>query len=317
MHKPMDSDTICAICHYLDNKKKINLLSTCTQFHALKSKVSYKKQVLLSAIEKLFYFDQFENVYVNTIDNNRLPQNTKILTYSRKFDAPIDHLKGHPKITHITFGNDFSHPIIGLLPPNLKNLTLGYAAKQRDIRELPKTVTHLRLYIPLGHVTASPCIYHVPDTVTHLTLRGDGFHKMTWPSKLKQLVIKNRMFYYDRCDIPEGVEYANITCTGDCSRLSFPNSLKHLHLHFSFNPTNIPTVPPNVEILELSTVPYYHIPTVNYPSALKYLKMHCDAAEFKFESLPPSVTRVDLLYKIYDTYQTFPAGIKVKRLMNK
>ena len=316
----MNSDTICAICHYLDNKKKIYFLSTCTQLHALKSKVSYKKQVLLIAIEKLFYFDQFENVYVHFVHNGRLPQNTKILTYYREFDAPIDYLKGYSKITHITFGDGFSHPIIGLLPPNLKNLTLGYCAKQRDIRELPKTVTHLKLCIPLGHISVPPCIYHVPDTITHLILRGyGGYHGMKWPAKLKQLVIKNGigMSYYARCDIPEGVEYANVTCTGDCSRLSFPDSLKHLRMHFSCDATNIPTIPPNVETLELSILMCYIIPNVNYPVTLKHLKIQGLIENFAFESLPPSVTQVDLYHEIYDRHHTFPVGMKVKRLMNK
>src|SRR5579872_4663575 len=117
-------DNIIEIVSYLNNKKKIRLLSTSQYLHSLKNKVYYNDLVRLGKIRSLWYYDSFVNVRVYDHDiQYNLPKSIKRLTYS---GTNLDFIKNIPcTITYLTFDDYFNQDIKGYIPTFITHLTFG------------------------------------------------------------------------------------------------------------------------------------------------------------------------------------------------
>lgn len=105
----MINDIINLICSLLNDRNKLNFLSSCKKLNLLKGKVLYDSKVRLIKICKLWYFDQFTNVIFTSNKKLmslhgfvRFPTNLKKLTvrnYRDNWDLPL----ADTNITHLYF----------------------------------------------------------------------------------------------------------------------------------------------------------------------------------------------------------------------
>ena len=64
-----NSDIIPLICQFMNDKSKVNFISVSKSFIQFKNKIFYDDMIRYNKIEKLYYFNRFKNIKINTIKN--------------------------------------------------------------------------------------------------------------------------------------------------------------------------------------------------------------------------------------------------------
>jgi hypothetical protein len=199
-------DLIIIITNKLSDKEKIYMSTLSKRFDRLKFKNIYVELVFISEVKLLSYFDNFENISLDTgyyydgyscdddnddysyDDNNdnditypkcvkfihystinlNIPQKVTHVTFNKRFNRPIN--KCIPSsVTHLTFGRNFNQPINNCIPSSVICLTFGCYFNQQINNCIPFSVTHLTF----DHYFNQPINNCIPSSVTHLTF---GYH---------------------------------------------------------------------------------------------------------------------------------------------
>jgi hypothetical protein len=300
------NDIILYICRYLNNRQKINFLSTTTITHQLKSKTYFKKRVVLGKIMGLFYFDQFENIF---IDNKfeRLPSNTKMIQFDKFYKFSIESLKDSIKITHVILGDYFLEKI-DWLPSTIKFLSIGNIFRRSIKHTIPDSVTHLQL----KNVLHESIEQYIPNTVIYLTIDRCRYKYITLPPNLLYLKMS---CYWDALPIislPNTLTHLRIFYR-DCDTFSIPSSVICLQLRL-IRRSYFPTIPFGVErliICSQGSMP----PLVNLPESIKYLQIRtCTGQINLLNAIPFSVKRLDLDSYDYENINKCRPGLKIKKI---
>jgi hypothetical protein len=109
-------EIVLEICVFIrQDCNKIFLLSTCTTYHQLKSKIRFTTLMRTNKIINLFYYDSFINIATNSIEN--LPS----------------------YVTHIRFESRFIGSVKGI-PTTVKSLHFRNPANEKYREDITSTV---------------------------------------------------------------------------------------------------------------------------------------------------------------------------------
>ncbi len=114
-------DVMAEILFHLEDKNKIQLLSTNTFFHVFKNKITFTNGIDLRKVNHLSYYDNFVNIkFSNNFNENistyRFPLNMTHLTFGYFFDQNIENCIPQG-VTHLTFRDWFTQKINNCIPP--------------------------------------------------------------------------------------------------------------------------------------------------------------------------------------------------------
>ena len=138
----INSDIIWLICEFMDDKSKVNFTSVSNSFIPFKNKIFYDDMISYNKIEKLYYFNRFRNVYVETMV--KFPKFITNLTFGYFFDQDIKGAIPN-SVTHLTFGDCFNQDIKEAIPGLVTHLTFGWNFNQDIKGAIPWSVTHLNM----------------------------------------------------------------------------------------------------------------------------------------------------------------------------
>jgi hypothetical protein len=188
-------DLIINIGEDLTDKEKITLSMVSKKLNKFKHKFIYREQIIITKINNLSFFDNFESVIM--FNDGRYPKNVKYIYCKANTQTVI-----FPNITHLTFSNDFDQPINNCIPDSVTHLTFGQNFNQSIKGCIPNSVTHLIF----GSDFDKSIAQHIPDGVTHLTFGKyfTGSIENNLPKKLKSLTLGPH-FPYTEKHIPESV----------------------------------------------------------------------------------------------------------------
>jgi hypothetical protein len=218
-------DIILLICKYLHDKNKINYLSVSKSAHILKHETIFRKKVDLHQILQLSYFDQFTNVIVGE-RFDKLPKNTKLVTFSDYFNKSINGLNFPPNIIGIKFGRCFDSNIDDCIPSTIKYLTFGKNFDCPINKKLPDNIIH----VVFGRYFNKPINGILPDNLKHLHL-GRYFNQSidNLPSSLITLFL-GHWFNEPICKLPNGLQNLYIDSIYSFTIKYLPSSIINLYL---------------------------------------------------------------------------------------
>ena len=132
-------DNFLTILSYINDKDKMNFLSTKKDFCKLKDSIYYKSKINYEKVKNLWYANKFTNLI---LDEKIILKGVTRLTFGFKFNQDIKYCISS-LVTHLTFGYKFNQNIKDCIPQSVTHLTFGYKFNQ-DIKDcIPQSVTHL------------------------------------------------------------------------------------------------------------------------------------------------------------------------------
>jgi len=281
----LNTDIFLQIGTLLTDKEKIILTMICTQMDILKHKFRYQKKVHVHKILRLSYFNNFENVELYDI-NNRCPKHAKQIHFTTRVPIyPISY--DAVRITHLTFGDEFNHPIKKKLPSSVTHLKFGDSFNKWSPNCIPSSVTHLefgrRFNIPIQNM--------IPSSVKYLSF-GDYFN------------------YPIESGIPYGVTHLKF---GYCFNRIIKNDIPLSVTHLEFGNFDQPFEDIPLSVTHLSFNNHHKPIKNNIPSSVTHLRFG-ELFRQNFDDLPPSVVEI-MISKKYDlpTSDEIMSRIKIIR----
>uniref|UniRef100_A0A6C0C821 F-box domain-containing protein n=1 Tax=viral metagenome TaxID=1070528 RepID=A0A6C0C821_9ZZZZ len=165
-------DIILKIGDLLLDKDKIAITMMAKRFDRLKYKFIYRQKMIYDRILPLSYFDNFECI--------ELPRYQRIYPKSVKYVHFVARTtEMPPKVTHLTFGDDFNRSVENVIPSSVTHLTLGHYFNQPIT--IPSSVTHLTFKLHFNQPVK------IPSSVTHVTFGYSFNQPIEVPSSVTHL----------------------------------------------------------------------------------------------------------------------------------
>ncbi|ANB51080.1 hypothetical protein [Powai lake megavirus] len=322
-----DDYMICYITDFLDDKSKRLFLSVNHSLNNLQSDIYYYELYDYQMIGHLSYYESFKRVkyiahdshipkgvthlifqnYVPDITIGSIPESVQEITFSDKFNKPIQKEYFPSGLRYLKFGQAFSQIIIDNLPDNLETLIVGLEFEQSIQGALPSTLKNLELH---NTTDISNCLPSGLEklVINHHYLTGDICKHL--PVGLKSLTINSNNYVEISGNLPETLEYLNLRLLGSqlCENIIPPN-VKHLVIDGSYNENIIKYIPRSVIKLELLSDDSFDISGLT-PS-IEYLRLSNEFNEDIDGRIPANLKELILGFSFNSSIQNaFPKGLK-------
>jgi hypothetical protein len=162
----LPEENIIDICDKLTDNEKILFTSISLNMDKLKHKLIYRDIWILEKINRLPYFDNFENIVIQRQDT-KFPKYAKYVHHT----AFISNVPSN--VTHLILSDYLLSPeLYGLIPGSVTHLEFGYYFDQPIENHIPKSVTHLKF----GYHFNRPIKNAIPSSIIRLTF-GRNFNQ--------------------------------------------------------------------------------------------------------------------------------------------
>lgn len=156
-------DIITYICQYLDDKNKIQFLSTTININKLKHKIFFNELVIIDRISQLPYFDRFTEIII-IFDIGKIPKYIKKLYFGNFIDRHITNKI--PLIwRNVKSNSDFNDLIQRDLPTTLTHMEFGTYFNDKINFRMPSSITH----VTFGYCFNQPINICLPEFIIELT----------------------------------------------------------------------------------------------------------------------------------------------------
>jgi hypothetical protein len=273
-------DIIILICKYLKDKDKLNYLSVTAISHTFKHFVVFRKKIYLDKILDVSYFDRFTDIII-TKRFDRLPKNTKLITFDDNFNEPINDLIFPPSVINLKFGKLFNQTIDNCIPLTIKYLTFGRDFNIPIKYMLPGSI----IYLAFGRYFNQSIHGILPNNLKHLDF-GKHFNQSidNLPSSVITLYLR---WYFSKPihQLPNRLQILYIDSVCFITIRSFPLSITNLHLTFGRH--QISKIPDRVKFLTLGNS--IDLSNNAIPSSVSHLALYRAEHDYPDEVIPQSV----------------------------
>jgi hypothetical protein len=156
------------ITQFLDIEDVKNLCLTSRQmFYNMRHIMCMQYRFIIDDLDTfrtLHFFSSSQNIWLrNEDDVIKLQTSDRFcdIILPPYFDFRLDTISWPSRLTHLTFGRDFNHPV-GNLPKSLTHLKFGRFFNQ-PVDNLPKSLTHLIFGLEFNQP-----VDNLPSSLTHL-----------------------------------------------------------------------------------------------------------------------------------------------------
>ncbi len=217
-------------------------------------------------------------------DQGELPESIRYLSMCDDYNTKFQSLPA--RLTRLTLGHFYDHPLPDPLPQGLTHLTLGYVYDLPLPDSLPQGLTHL----DLGWRYTQPLPDSLPQGLTHLDLGWRYTQPLPspLPHGLTHLTLGERYNQPLPDPLPPGLTH--LTLGSDYNQPlpnPLPQGLTHLTLGWNYRRPLPNPLPGGLTLLTLGY--YYNQPLPPLPVALAYLTVGPNQS---LPPLPPGVTLV-------------------------